>query len=161
MFTHKRISPDCPFTVKNIKTIRDQRSFSILTPQFDSAMGCTPRRCLKIRISRRNRNWIRKYFTPIMRAQLGSNQEKIEAENLVTYSLEGSLKPLNSALIANLQWFNQLCIIMPNKDLKWAMWYSSSFSRFGGSGTRRCGWNQWKHGDLRVKRIKNNLKKKC
>ena len=54
----------------------------------DSAVCITPRCFLKIRISRRNRNQIRKYFTLFIRGPDGfESWEKMEAENLVTHSL--------------------------------------------------------------------------
>ena len=43
VFTPKRISPDCPF--KTLNATKDQQNFRIwlLSVQFDSVVGCTPR----------------------------------------------------------------------------------------------------------------------
>ena len=67
VFTPKRIFPDCPFKSNQ----RPAKFFLILTRRYD-AHG-TPWSFLKIRISRRNRNRIRKYFTLFI---MGSNHGK-------------------------------------------------------------------------------------
>ena len=45
------------------------------TAELDSAVGCSPRSFLKIRISRRNKK-IRKYFSLYIGTQMSSNHEK-------------------------------------------------------------------------------------
>ena len=54
---------------------------------LDSLVWCTPRSFLKIWISWRNRNWIRKYFSLFIRGLWVWIMEKIKVENLVTHSL--------------------------------------------------------------------------
>ena len=55
---------------------------------FITTMCCTPWRQLCDLISRRNRNWIRKYFSLFISGPDGfKSWKKLEAENLVTHSL--------------------------------------------------------------------------